>query len=181
MIMKGLSTWLFSKVAMFVFLVSVFTIVIGMISIINERALSDSASVFTMNVRDTIQGVILTSSVSSLRTLAIPEILPENSKKANAQDYLIKLKFDDSENYIYSAMSWDVVFDGNELKEPEGYSASSLLYYPENIEFFGFDNDELMFESKGYRYIVVSRQADTVCIKACNKSGTEFVECTSDC
>ncbi len=181
--LKGISTWLFSKVAMLVFLVTVFSIMAGFINIVNERTFADAAEAFTIQIKDGLQGVISTGSLSAQKVIPIPKMLP-GEVQTTQRFFVVDIVERGLDSSIYTAVSWDVSSD-----PPSKYASSSLLYYPEDIKFKGLTIDSdttLRFKSEDYRFLVISKQKQgvttEVCLKACKEySAGEFIECTPGC
>ncbi|MEM0372791.1 MAG: hypothetical protein QXO69_03080 [archaeon] len=169
--MKGLSTWLFSKVVMLVFLVSTFAIMTGVLAIVKERSFADSAEALAFQIKDAFQGVISTSALSSQKVVPIPERLPDDVKSASPRTYRVEITAGNGK--ISTAVAWQL---GGQNK----YVASSLLYYSGP---FSFTPASLAFNSDS-RYLVISKKmtgaVSIVCIKACNKTitGGGFAQCT---
>ena len=181
--MRGLSTWLFSKVVMFVFLTSVFAIMAGVLALVNERSYNGSAEAFNIQLSDGLEGILFSSSTYSQKVVPIPQSLPEDSSRLAGRSYFIELGRTTSGSppagSIYTAISWDV-----NSRNPR-YASSTSVYYPSGIGFMGplsISGGSIRVNSSEYRYMVFikSSSPDTkVCIKACKKG--DLTECTSTC
>jgi hypothetical protein len=172
--MRGLSTWLFSKVVMFIFLVSVFSIMAGVLSIVEERSYASAAEALNIQLSDGLQGVVFSSATYVQKVIPLPDGLPSDNSHLSERNYMVE--FGKSTGLVYIAMSWD-----SASANPQ-YVSSASVYYPENTNFEwsgGSDNYFRVSSGGDFNYIVFTRDSSgSVCIRACERGDvTGCTEC----
>ncbi len=115
---KGISTWLFSKIVMLIFLVITFSIVLSFSAMIKEKMYADSASVLAMRVRDGVQSVVLTDALQAKTVIALPEYLPDDINMKDKRKYTILIG-EDSSGLLYVAVGWG--------KDPKAFAGAASM------------------------------------------------------
>jgi hypothetical protein len=175
--MKGISTWLFSKMVMLIFVTLVFGSMLSILNMIKERSYSDSAEVLASNIRDALQGVANTGSLSAQRVVPLPRVIPENTPGVQGREYTVVMDYDDDQSAFSIAIAWNSYTD---IKKIKGFTASSLLYTPKIT--LREPVDDLVVDSGSYRFIVVNKTTiatgPEIYIGACKSAGiTSPTEC----
>ncbi len=176
--MRGISTWLFSKIVMLIFVTMVFGSLLSIMNIVNERSYSDSATVIATNIRDAVQGVATTGALSAQRVVPLPKTLPEDTPSVRGREYTVVLNYDTAKQSLSTAIAWNSYLDMSQIK---GFTASSLLYTPSITLKKPVVN--LVVNSSYYRYFVVNKTTTAagpeVYIGACRSAGINSpTECT---
>lgn len=171
---KGLSTWLFSKLVMFSFLVLMFGIMTQMIILINERDYNDSAELISFQIKEVAEGVINSNTVSIRRIIPLPEAIPQKSENSKAYYVII------NESSSPRAIHFGITKGTNSKKI---LSASTLVYIPPDIK-TNLGSNQLEISSQNYSYLVTIRKSNNISFYACKtfeldpSSGTKvFYKC----
>ncbi len=161
---RGLSSWLFSKLVMFSFLVIVFGIMTQMVILLNERAYIDSSSILCLQMKEAAQGVINSRVIEIENVIPFPETLPEKSESAHHY-YLVIKKNPSLSNSISFAITKD---DSTSILNRMTFSASKLLYLPNNIR-TNVDYHPLIADSSNYTYLLIRKNESKLNFYACQK------------
>ena len=160
---KGLSAWLFSKMVMLAFLLIVFGIMGGFLTILNERAFNDSASIFCLQAKEYTSGVANSNIISMQRILPIPKVLPSETSQQKRMYYLVVNYYSNSKSISFAIT--------HDMYHKNVYVASSLLYLPDNID-VNMDGRDFKIGSDEYRYLVIQKEQNKLSIYACKEIGT---------
>ncbi len=155
---KGLSAWLFSKMVMLSFLLIVFSIMGGFLTILNERAFNDSASILCLQAREYLSGVVNSNVISVEKIMPIPKVLPSETNQKRRMYYLV-ISYSSSDNSVSFAVTHDLYHD-------QTYVSSSLLYLPSNSG-IQWGSGDLRISSDKYRYLVIQKKQGETTIYAC--------------
>ena len=155
---KGLSSWLFSKLVMFSFLVIVFGIMTQMIILLNERSYSDSTSILCLQLKEATQGIINSRVIEIENIIPIPEALPEKSESAHHYYVIIKRNSGSSPSISFAITKGTA--------STRSFSASRIIYLPNTLS-TNVDYKKLEVNSGNYSYIVIKK----------NESGLNFYGC----
>ncbi len=157
--MKGISTWLFSKMSMLVFLIITFSTITAFSLLIKEKMYSDSAAVAAETMKDHVQSAVFSGAleVSSLKPLS--KTIPEERGRTYS------VYFQHSGDYLSIAVGWG--------ENPKGYTAASILYVPQGLTVCLKENsaaqcsDEVSFYSDKIHYVKVIKKGSTLEIVGC--------------
>jgi hypothetical protein len=163
--MKGISVWMFSKIVMLVFLLVTFSTLMSFMKISREKVDADSAQALAMQIKDSMQTAIYTSTVSSQSVVPIPKTLPESGESATTgklKDFTVVVgRSSVGGNVVYIAIGWGA--------SPTTYSAASSFIVDSSIIIK--PDTGLVIPSNKYRYFVVKKQnLNELCIQACNST-----------
>lgn len=109
--MKGISIWLFSKVVMLIFLLTVFGTVIGFLGIVNEKVAADSAESLASQVKDSVKTVVGSGLLSASIFVPLPKALPEKSELSTVQETRTRqysLTIQQTNDIVTAAVSWQI-------------------------------------------------------------------------
>ncbi|MBI1973996.1 hypothetical protein HYS54_04235 [Candidatus Micrarchaeota archaeon] len=178
--MRGLSVWLFSKVVMVIFLLTVFTTVIGFMKLLNDRVSSDAAESLVIEAQQTASSVITNDAVEMRVIMPVPASLPQpgwgtlkfEGGEATRPFSMKVFKFTTPSGD--TAISFAVAFGTYTDETDVRYNAASALTLPAGITLKVADpqtrEDGVFFNSRDYPALVFKKtdNGKTLCILACN-------------
>lgn len=172
---KGISTWLYSKIVMLIFLVLVFSSTLSIMNIISERAYADSAEIIAVNIRDAMQGVITSGALSAQRVVPLPKSIPEGIQATRAREYTVVIEKGGSGSSITIsiAVAWGSFSSKSQIKS---YVSAAFLYVPDGTD-FNLDEpgkNPLVLSSSDFRFFVVNkttRGGPLIYVGGCKKAG----------
>lgn len=167
---KGLSAWLFSKMVMLAFLLIVFSIMGGFLTILNERAFNDSASIFCLQAREFVSGVVNSNVIGMQKVLPIPKVLPY-SESPNKRMYYLVISYNSSNPpFISFAVTHD-------LLHKNVFVSSALLYLPSVVS---LSTTDFYIDSGVYRYLIIQKEGGDLSLFACRgMTSMRFINCLS--
>jgi hypothetical protein len=156
--MKGISVWLFSKMVMLIFLLTVFATVLGFLKIVNEKIGTDSAESLATQIRNTIRIVLEGPIISANMAVGLPKTLPEKSEveksqETRARSYSMRITGNPATRLIIVAVSWQTI-------SPTTYVAASSFTASQVTQAF-----DLTIDSIDHGYFKISK--DIAGIKLC--------------
>lgn len=170
---KGISTWLFSKIVMLIFLVLVFSSVLAIMNIISERAFADSAEVIAINIKDAMQGVITTGALSGQRVVPLPQRIPEDIQETKARLYTVVIE--KNSDIISIAVAWGSFSRKDDIKS---YVSASMLFVSPSLSINLAS--PLVLNSSDFRFFVANKTTvrgfPNVYVGGCRKTG--LTDCT---
>lgn len=167
---KGMSTWIFSKMVMLIFLTLTFGIIMSFTGLVRQRAKIDSARATTEELKSVAQEIVTTSAESAERLVPIPENIPETDK---GNHYTIHVYKTDSgaQNSLVIAIANGLHSNEDEI---DSYLTASSMKTAKTIN-IGGDNDEErgVYRSNETYYILFSMDSGNLNVTGCLIGGEE--------
>jgi len=174
---KGLSTWLFSKLVMFSFLVIIFGIMAQMMVILNDRAYADAATLLSLQVKEAAEGIFNSDTVEIQKIIPLPQALPQKGVRSNNYYLVIKENSNPSRSISFS------ITRGTYSKRV--FVSSSLIYIKPGISTNLGTGSNFNINSQKYHYLLIRKEGGQINFYGCRKfyydisaSAYAFKNCT---
>lgn len=152
---KGISTWLFTKVVMLVFLTLMFGIILSFTSLVQQRSIAESAQQITIRTKDSIQALLGIRAESGSREVVLPTEIPRDTARSTRYTVHIFTTQDINEEIISIAIARGE-YDEHEGIPAGNYIAASSFRLPQGYGASGSPWDKY-FPSSEYSKLIITR------------------------
>ena len=164
---KGLSVWLFSKMVMLAFLILIFALMSGFLTILTERAYSDSALVLTFQIKEAVLSVSSSNTVSIQRVVPLPKFLPDDKMSNKRAYYLVIKKASSGGNNVVFAITKGIFYANT-------FVASSSLFLTSGVSTNLAGSSAFKINSNDFHFFVVQKKNNKISFYACNKTYSHY-------
>lgn len=167
---KGISTWLFTKMVMLVFLTMTFAIIMSFTGLVQQRSLSEAAQQIAFETTDGIQSLLGIKAEKGFRFIIIPDEIPRESE--NSIQYTVDIYKPEGDT-----LGVAIARGKHEKEVPPGkYITGTSFKLPEDYDLTisgGDEPDQILLTSEDYNFIIVEMEGKDFTVYGCEEYTAE--------
>lgn len=176
---RGISTWLFTKIVMLVFLTMTFAIIISFTGLVQQRSLSESAQQIALETTDGVQSLLGVNAQQGFRFVILPDEIPEEAENSFKYTVDIYKPQGESNTLAVAVAQGDYIEEvpsgkylaGNSFKLPSGYSLELVEVEVETEK--EIVQNQLLITSDEYNFIIIEMNGKNFRVYGCKEYTAE--------
>ncbi len=166
---KGISTWLFTKVVMLIFLTMTFAIIMSFTSVVQQRSKAEAAQQIAINVKDSTLSLLGVKAQKAERFVRMPGKVPEETEEG--EEYSVRITKEKGNDFttVTVAIALGLHEEPDEINYLTATSFKVPNQYAVGIE-GNLDSEEgLLMKSTDYQFTVIELLDSDINIWGCKE------------
>ncbi len=168
---RGISTWLFTKVVMLIFLTMTFAIILSFTSVVQQRAVAEAGEQITINIKDSTLSLLGIKSLRASRHVILPETIPKTSERG--EKYTVHLRKSGTQGPNISVAI--ALGHHDNTGQIDSYLTASSFNIPSSYNVYFLDDsdsvagNDLVLNSEDYNFVIIESTPGVLNISGCEK------------